>query len=96
MEFIFIWAAALPASISEPRKVNWWDENEGKWVETDLTKEMLKLKGIPNDDKDVSYLLTFLFAARRFVLQKYLMLFVFAFLFRYLEISPRKLNPVLM
>ena len=28
MEFIFIWAAALPASISEPRTVNWWDENE--------------------------------------------------------------------
>jgi len=45
--------AAIPASISEPRKGNWWDENEGKWVETDLTKEKLKLEGIPDDDKDI-------------------------------------------
>jgi hypothetical protein len=45
--------AAIPASISEPRKGNWWDENEGKWVETDLIKEKAKLEGIPEDDKDV-------------------------------------------
>jgi len=45
--------AAIPASISEPRKGNWWDENEGKWVETDLVAEKAKLEGIPEDDKDV-------------------------------------------
>jgi len=45
---------AVPKSISEPRKGNWWDEHEGKWVETDLTKEKEKLEGIPDDDKDVS------------------------------------------
>lgn len=45
--------AAIPASISEPRKGNWWDENEGKWVETDLIKERTNLEGIPEDDKDV-------------------------------------------
>jgi len=45
--------AAIPKSISEPRKGNWWDENEGKWVETDLTQEKEKLKGVPDDDKDI-------------------------------------------
>jgi len=28
--------AAVPKSISEPRKGNWWDENEGKWAKANL------------------------------------------------------------
>ena len=45
---------AVPASITEPRKGKWWDENEGKWVETDLTKEKAMLESVPEDNSDVS------------------------------------------
>jgi curved DNA-binding protein CbpA len=45
--------AAVPKSFSEPRKGNWWDENEGKWIETDLNEEKSNLKGIPEDDRDI-------------------------------------------
>jgi len=31
----------------------WWDENEGKWVETNLQKEKEKLENIPEDDEDI-------------------------------------------
>jgi len=44
---------AVPASITEPRKGKWWDENEGKWVETDLTKEKAMLESVPEDNSDI-------------------------------------------
>lgn len=45
--------AATPAAITQPRKGKWWDENEGKWVETNLATEAENLKNIPEDDDDI-------------------------------------------
>jgi hypothetical protein len=45
----------VPSSITEPRKGKWWDENEGKWIETNLENEKEGLKGIPDDNSDVRF-----------------------------------------
>lgn len=49
---------SVPDSISQPRKGNWWDENEGKWVATDLAFEAKHLESLPADDKDILGVLT--------------------------------------
>jgi len=45
--------AATPKAITAPRKGKWWDEHEGRWVETNLSTEAEKLKNIPDDDQDI-------------------------------------------
>lgn len=44
---------ATPAAIVAPSQGKWWNESEGKWILTDLTKESATLAGIPDDDDDL-------------------------------------------
>ena len=45
--------AATPDAIIQPSKGKWWNENEGKWIETNLTNEAKALESVPSDDKDI-------------------------------------------
>ena len=44
---------AVPGSISGPVQGKWWNDIEGKWVETDLILEAEKLEKLPKDDSDI-------------------------------------------
>jgi hypothetical protein len=44
---------AIPESISGPAHGKWWNDVEGKWVETNLTFEMKGLEQVPEDDRDI-------------------------------------------
>merc|ERR1712083_160453 len=35
------------------RKGKWWDENQGKWIETNLETEAELLSNVPADDEDI-------------------------------------------
>eukprot|EP00560_Eucampia_antarctica_P002794 CAMPEP_0197836832 /NCGR_PEP_ID=MMETSP1437-20131217/30178_1 /TAXON_ID=49252 ORGANISM="Eucampia antarctica, Strain CCMP1452" /NCGR_SAMPLE_ID=MMETSP1437 /ASSEMBLY_ACC=CAM_ASM_001096 /LENGTH=587 /DNA_ID=CAMNT_0043443329 /DNA_START=75 /DNA_END=1838 /DNA_ORIENTATION=- len=45
--------AATPEAILQPRRGNYWDENEGKWVNIDLNMENEHIKSVPEDDHDI-------------------------------------------
>jgi len=45
--------AATPDAIVQPSKGRWWNENEGKWIETNLENEAKSLESVPSDDKDI-------------------------------------------
>jgi hypothetical protein len=45
--------ASVPKSISGPIKGMWWNDIDGKWVETNLVKEEISLSILPEDDKDI-------------------------------------------
>mmetsp|Transcript_7093 Transcript_7093/g.12831 ORF Transcript_7093/g.12831 Transcript_7093/m.12831 type:complete len:555 (-) Transcript_7093:96-1760(-) len=42
-----------PNAIVQPRKGKWWNENDGKWIETNLEEEAKALEKVPKDDKDI-------------------------------------------
>lgn len=42
-----------PSAMIEPRKGKWWNENEGKWIETNLEEDAKALESVPKDDKDI-------------------------------------------
>lgn len=44
---------AIPSSVMEPRKGKWWNETEGKWIETNLEDEAKLLESIPKNDDDI-------------------------------------------
>lgn len=44
---------ATPAAITAPAKGKWWDDNQGKWIYTNLTEEAKPLEGVPQDDSDL-------------------------------------------
>jgi curved DNA-binding protein CbpA len=44
---------AVPGSISGPAQGKWWNDVEGKWVETNLTLESKELDKVPKDDRDI-------------------------------------------
>jgi len=44
---------AVPQSIVAPSQGKWWNENEGKWVLTDMEQERQSLEGVPEDDDDI-------------------------------------------
>jgi hypothetical protein len=44
---------ATPEAITAPSKGKWWDENQGKWIYTNLTEESKSLEGVPQDDSDL-------------------------------------------
>ena len=45
--------AATPDAIVQPSRGRWWNENEGKWIETNLEDEAKSLESVPSDDKDI-------------------------------------------
>jgi len=45
---------ALPGGVTGPMTGKWWNENDGEWMETDLTEEEAALAKVPGDDDDVS------------------------------------------
>lgn len=45
--------AATPNAVMEPRRGKWWNDNEGKWILTNLDKEGEALLDIPEDDDDI-------------------------------------------
>jgi len=46
--------AATPAAIMSPSQGKWWNEADGKWVLTDLSKDGdTFLNGVPDDDADL-------------------------------------------
>ena len=44
---------AQPEAMMAPSKGKWWDNNEGKWVYTDLKKEEETMMDVPEDDSDL-------------------------------------------
>jgi curved DNA-binding protein CbpA len=36
-----------------PRQGKWWNENEGRWVLTNMTEEAKLVDGVPDDDRDI-------------------------------------------
>jgi len=45
---------AAPEAAMAPHQGKWWNENEGKWIYTDMEKEIeATLKGVPDDDSDI-------------------------------------------
>jgi hypothetical protein len=44
---------SVPKSISGPMKGMWWNDIDGKWVETNLEKEAIALSIVPEDDNDI-------------------------------------------
>ena len=44
---------ATPAAIVAPSQGKWWNESEGKWIQTDLSKDSATLEGIPDNDDDL-------------------------------------------
>jgi len=45
--------AAIPKQITQPKKGNWWNENEGKWESTDLSEIPSQIASWPKDDADI-------------------------------------------
>lgn len=45
--------ASVPKSIAGPMGGMWWNDIDGKWVETNLIKEEIALSILPEDDKDI-------------------------------------------
>jgi DnaJ-domain-containing protein 1 len=47
--------SATPEAITAPSKGKWWDDNQGKWIYTNLEEEASALldKGVPLDDSDL-------------------------------------------
>ena len=45
--------AATPEALTAPRQGKWWNENEGKWVKTDMNEEKKSLDNVPEDDSDI-------------------------------------------
>lgn len=45
--------AAAPEAALAPRQGKWWNENEGKWVLTNMDDEVKALKSVPEDDSDL-------------------------------------------
>eukprot|EP00804_Cyclotella_cryptica_P015641 CCRYP_003628-RB/>CCRYP_003628-RB protein AED:0.09 eAED:0.09 QI:165/0.83/0.85/1/0.66/0.57/7/1472/550 len=45
--------AATPDAIIEPRRGKWWNDNEGKWIMTNLEDELKEMANIPEDDDDI-------------------------------------------
>lgn len=50
---VFRGVAATPDSIVQPRRGNYWDENEGKWVNIDLDEEREYINKASADDNDI-------------------------------------------
>ena len=44
---------SVPGSISGPLQGKWWNDIEGKWIETNLDVEAKELEKVPVDDKDI-------------------------------------------
>jgi len=44
---------SVPESISGPMKGKWWNDIEGKWIETNLEKDEIAMSIVPDDDKDI-------------------------------------------
>lgn len=44
---------SVPGSIAGPSTGKWWNDVEGKWIETNLTKEAEELKKVPSNDGDI-------------------------------------------
>lgn len=44
---------AQPEAMMAPSKGKWWNENEGKWIYTNLEEETKKMVDIPEDDSDL-------------------------------------------
>lgn len=45
--------AAVPQQVVAPMRGKWWNENEGRWVFTNMEKEIQDLQGVPEDDSDI-------------------------------------------
>eukprot|EP00977_Amphora_coffeiformis_P012318 scaffold3043_cov180-Amphora_coffeaeformis.AAC.10 len=45
--------AAVPKQVVASMRGKWWSENEGRWVLTNMQKEIEGLKGVPEDDSDI-------------------------------------------
>lgn len=45
--------ASVPKSVAEPMKGKWWNDIDGIWVSTDLSKEEIAMRDIPENDKDI-------------------------------------------
>ncbi|KAL9186699.1 hypothetical protein ACHAXT_005937 [Thalassiosira profunda] len=45
--------AATPGAVMEPTKGKWWNDNEGKWILTNLDEERQTMLDIPEDDDDI-------------------------------------------
>jgi hypothetical protein len=46
-------AAAVPEAITAPKDGKWWNENEGRWVKTNLLEEERWIKKLPKHDEDI-------------------------------------------
>jgi len=44
---------AQPEAMMAPSKGKWWDENQGKWIYTNLVEEANLMVDIPDDDSDL-------------------------------------------
>lgn len=44
---------AQPEAMMAPSKGKWWDDNEGKWVYTNLQEEAKSMTDVPEDDSDL-------------------------------------------
>jgi len=44
---------ATPQAMIAPMQGKWWNENEGKWIKTNLPKDYEKIKDLPEDDVDI-------------------------------------------
>lgn len=44
---------AQPEAMMAPSKGKWWDENEGKWIYTNLEDEAKSMIDVPEDDSDL-------------------------------------------
>ena len=45
--------AATPEAMTAPKQGKWWNDQEDRWVFTDMTKEAEALNAIPADDSDI-------------------------------------------
>jgi len=45
--------AAVPQQIMAPRSGKWWNENEGRWILTNMDEEAKSLEGVPEDNSDI-------------------------------------------
>ena len=53
MHFPVRGVAATPGAVMEPTKGKWWNDNEGKWILTNLDEERQTMLDIPEDDDDI-------------------------------------------
>lgn len=44
---------SVPQSIMAPRQGKWWNENQGKWVLTNMDEERKQMEGVPEGDEDI-------------------------------------------